>query len=177
MVVKYSLKRNPKTRTLRVTIKEDGVVFASAPMWLSVAKIEKFLHQKSDWIARKIRLMENRGERIHLPKGKKDYLQNKEKARKIIMQKTKEVCQKLDLKFTKIRIGNQKTRWGSCTRNGVLSFNYKLIYLPEILCDYIIVHEVCHLKEHNHSYRFWALVGTLFPNWKEHKKELKKYKL
>ena len=176
-MLKYSLSRKLKARALRVSIKEGGEVYVSAPLWLSVSKIEKFLHQKADWITRKIRLMENQGERISLPKGKKNYLQNKERARRIITRKTKEVCQKLDLKFTKIRIGNQKTRWGSCTRNGVLSFNYKLVYLPENLRNYIIAHEVCHLREHNHSHRFWMLVGTLFPDWKEHRKELKKYKL
>ncbi len=177
MAIKYLLKRNLRTRNLRVTIKEDGIVSVSAPMWLSVAKIEDFLQRKSDWIAHKINLIKNQEAKIILPKGKKDYLQNKEKARKIITQKTKEVCEKIGLQFTKIRIGNQKSRWGSCAKNGTLSFNYKLIYLPENLREYIIVHEVCHLKELNHSSRFWRLVDDFFPSRKECRKNLKNYKI
>lgn len=177
MLPKYFLKRNFKIKNLRVTIKEDGQVSVSAPMWLSVAKIEDFLQRKSDWIAHKINLIKNQEAKIILPKGKKDYLQNKEKARKIITQKTKEVCEKIGLQFTKIRIGNQKSRWGSCAKNGTLSFNYKLIYLPENLREYIIVHEVCHLKELNHSSRFWRLVDDSFPSRKECRKNLKKFNL
>jgi predicted metal-dependent hydrolase len=173
MAIKYLLKRNLRTSNLRVTIKEDGIVFVSAPMWLSVANLEDFLQRKSDWIAHKINLIKNQEAKIMLPKGKKDYLQNKEKARKIITQKTKEVCEKIGLQFTKIRIGNQKSRWGSCAKNGTLSFNYKLIYLPENLREYIIVHEVCHLKELNHSSRFWRLVDDSFPSRKECRKNLK----
>lgn len=177
MAIKYLLKRNLRTSNLRVTIKEDGDVFVCAPVWLSITKIEDFLRRKNDWITHKIDLIKNQETKIALPKGKKDYLQNKEKARKIITQKTKEVCEKTGLQFTKIRIGNQKSRWGSCTKNGTLSFNYKLIYLPENLRDYIIVHEVCHLKELNHSSRFWRLVDEFFPSRKECRKNLKKYKI
>lgn len=177
MLFEYSLNKKSKNRTLRVTIKDDGQVYVSAPLWLSVSKIENFLQKKSDWIMKKIDLLKNQEEKIKLPTGKKDYLENKEKARKIITQKTKEISEKLNLKFSKIRIGNQKSRWGSCSKSGTLSFNYKLIYLPENLIDYIIVHEVCHLKELNHSHRFWSLVDSSFPNRKEVRKQFKKYKI
>jgi len=177
MSLDYSLKRSIKALHLRISIKEDGNIYVSAPFWLSISKIEDFLKRKEEWISRKINLIKNQGEKIHLSKGKKDYLQNKEKARIIITQKAKNFSQLLNLKFSKIRIGNQKSRWGSCTKNGTLSFNYKLLYLPENLIDYIVVHEICHLKEFNHSYKFWTLVSFVFPKWKELRNELKKYKL
>jgi len=177
MLLNYSLKRSIKALHLRISIKEDGNIYVSAPIWLSVSKIEDFLKRKEEWISRKIKSIKNQGERIYLPKGKKDYLQNKEKARIIITQKANKFSQILNLKFSKIRIGNQKSRWGSCAKNGTLSLNYKLLYLPENLTDYIVVHEICHLKEFNHSHRFWTLVSSIFPNWKELCKELKKYKL
>ncbi len=177
MTLNYILKRNFKIKNLRITIKDDGQVSVSAPMWLSITKIEDFLQRKKDWITHKINLIKNQETKIILPRGKKDYLKNKEKARKIITQKTKEICEKTGLRFVKIRIGNQKSRWGSCTKKGTLSFNYKLIYLPEDLREYIIVHEVCHLQELNHSSRFWSLVDEFSPNRKECRKNLKKYKI
>jgi predicted metal-dependent hydrolase len=73
----------------------------------------------------------------------------------------------------KISIRNQKTRWGSCSRRGNLSFNYRLIYLPPAHQDYIIAHELCHLGQFNHSKDFWALVAHAVPNAKLIRKELR----
>lgn len=76
-----------------------------------------------------------------------------------------------------IRIGNQKTMWGSCSRKGTLSFNVRMLFLPEPLQEYLVVHELCHLHEFNHSPRFWALVARAVPEYKERRKELKKMDL
>jgi predicted metal-dependent hydrolase len=74
----------------------------------------------------------------------------------------------------KITIKNQKTRWGSCSKKGNLNFNYKIALLPEYLADYVIVHELCHLGQLNHSKKFWDLVNLTLPNYKKIKKEFKK---
>ena len=76
--------------------------------------------------------------------------------------------------FNKILIKNQKTRWGSCSNKGNLNFNYKILFLPEALRDYIIVHELCHLKEFNHSKNFWKLISRAIPDYSEIKNELRK---
>lgn len=74
-----------------------------------------------------------------------------------------------------ITIRNQSSRWGSCSRKGNLSFNYRIALLPPELADYIIVHELCHLGEFNHSKKFWDLVEKTIPNWPKLRAELKVY--
>ncbi|MSU73534.1 M48 family peptidase [Candidatus Kaiserbacteria bacterium] len=78
------------------------------------------------------------------------------------------------LTYKKISVRAQKSRWGSCSRAGNLSFNYKIAALPPHIADYIIVHELCHLAEMNHSSRFWALVARLIPSHKNLRRELRK---
>jgi predicted metal-dependent hydrolase len=76
--------------------------------------------------------------------------------------------------YGKIAIRNQKTRWGSCSRRGNLNFNYRVGLLPQKLMDYVIVHELCHLGEFNHSYKFWDLVAKTVPEYKAIRQELKR---
>jgi predicted metal-dependent hydrolase len=77
-----------------------------------------------------------------------------------------EISELLQVKFRKISIKDTKTRWGSCTRDGNLSFSWRLVFAPEFVVRYLIVHELCHLLEMNHSQRFWKLVGGLCPDYK-----------
>ncbi len=68
------------------------------------------------------------------------------------------------LPIRKVFIKNLKSRWGSCSERGNLNFNYKLVFLPSELVDYVIVHELCHLREFNHSPKFWCAVAEVLPN-------------
>lgn len=72
-------------------------------------------------------------------------------------------------------IRNQKSRWGSCSRRGAVSFNWRLVLLPRELLDYVVIHELCHMIEHNHSNRFWNLVEATFPDSRNSRKKLKRY--
>ena len=79
-----------------------------------------------------------------------------------------------NFEINRIAIKNTSRRWGSCSSKKNLNFNYKIIYLPPALADYLIVHELCHLGEFNHSKKFWALVEKTIPNYIEINKKLKK---
>lgn len=77
-------------------------------------------------------------------------------------------------KYNRVTIRNQKTRWGSCSKKGNLNFNYKIALLPPKTADYIIVHELCHIGEFNHSRNFWNLVAETMPDYKELRNSLRK---
>ena len=79
--------------------------------------------------------------------------------------------------YKRVAIRNQRTCWGSCSELGNLNFSYKILFLPAHLADYIIVHELCHLEEFNHSPAFWAQVARTLPNYKTLRKELRRTKL
>src|SRR3989344_5356580 len=101
------------------------------------------------------------------------YSTNKEVARAIVNERVRHFNAHYKLPVGKIAIRNKRSRWGSCSKKGNLNFNYKLAFLSPELRDYVIVHEICHIKEFNHGRGFWALVGETVPEWKELRKKLK----
>jgi predicted metal-dependent hydrolase len=94
---------------------------------------------------------------------------------KVISERIDKLSSRMGISYERIVIRGQKTRWGSCSRKKNLSFNWKLIMAPEPVIDYVIFHELAHLKEMNHSKRFWELVAQYCPGWREHKKWLKQH--
>jgi len=94
-------------------------------------------------------------------------------ATQLIREKANKLGADLGLTYGRLSIRGQRTRWGSCSQKGNLSFNWKLIMAPEPVIDYVIVHELAHLEELNHTKRFWQLVGQHCPQWRDHKKWLK----
>lgn len=106
--------------------------------------------------------------------GRQDYIKHREVARTLIKNRIDHLNKVYKYSYGKISIRNQKTRWGSCSNKGNLNFNYKLLFLSEISRDYVIAHELCHLKEFNHSKKFWELVSLTIPNHRAVRKELKK---
>ncbi len=99
----------------------------------------------------------------------------KHRAKLYLPERTKILAEKNNFSYSRITIRSQKTRWGSCSTSGSISLNYKLMkYRPEII-DYVIIHELCHTKQMNHSKKFWSLVERILPNYKELKRELKSH--
>ncbi len=109
-------------------------------------------------------------------KNRKNFILNRQKAAELARMKLHHYNQFYNFTFKRITIRDQKSRWGSCSRNGNLSFNYRIALLPEKLGDYIIVHELCHLGQFNHSRDFWNLVAQTMSDWRVLRKELRKIK-
>ncbi len=112
--------------------------------------------------------------KIVLKRSRKDFEEKKELARALVQEKVVYFNTFYQFNIKAIRIRNTTSRWGSCSSKGNLNFNYGIVYLPPELVDYIVVHELCHLKEFNHSKNFWNLVGEVIPDYKVRRMRLKK---
>lgn len=113
--------------------------------------------------------------KIRKPKKKNpNYLKYKKDAEALVKDRLEYFNKFYNYKWGRVTIRDQKTRWGSCSKKGNLNFNYKIALLTPDQADYIIVHELCHLKEFNHSQRFWDLVAETVPEYKDIKMILKK---
>jgi len=105
------------------------------------------------------------------------YLKNKEEARKVILEDLERINKFYGFKYNKVSIRDQSTRWGSCSSNSNLNFNFQLLFVTPEEREYVVVHELCHLKEMNHSKNFWNLVAKAFPNYKTIRAQLKSRKI
>jgi len=159
---------------MRLAVYCDGTIVVTTPHDLKETVAEKFIREKSDWLFSKINFFKQFKGRPVARYSQDDYLRYKDQALTIVQKKVSYLSNLLNYDFNKINIKNQKTRWGSCSRKGNLNFNYKIIFLPERVQDYIVAHELCHLREFNHSKKFWALVSKLIPDYATIRSDLKK---
>ncbi len=173
------------TKHLRITITSTGTIKITKPRHITIAQMEAFIISKIDWINHtlsKIKsvLTEQAKNPSQLPAiklTKKDYLRLKPIALEFATTRLAHFNLHYKLSYKNITIKNQKTRWGSCSHTGNLNFNYKIALLPEHLADYIVVHELCHLGQFNHSHKFWDLVAETIPDHLEVRRELRKIHL
>lgn len=175
-------------KTLAIQINPDLSVTVRAPMYALQSDIERILREKESWIQKhieKIREQEAKRKKTQGEKGEygefveRDYLTNEEikkladKALQYIPKRVSYFAKQIGVTYGKIKIRNQKTRWGSCSSKGNLNFNCLLMLTPPEVIDYVVVHELCHRKEMNHSRVFWVEVEKVLPNYKEQVKWLK----
>lgn len=171
--IAYTLKVSKRARRMRLAIYNDGSLVVTKPYGLPNIFVNSFLRKKANWVLSKIEYFKQfKGMRI-VKNNKAHYLKHKEEARHFIENKVREINQYYKFDYKRISIRKQATRWGSCSKKGNLSFNYKLLFLPSKVAEYVMVHEICHLKEMNHSVRFWNLVARTVPEFKEIRKELR----
>ncbi len=173
--VEYTVKTSCRARRLRVTINCAAAVVVTAPYFFPEGAIEKFLLLKSRWIMEKIASARELGPKNFLPGGARSFIKFREEAGALAAGILAKMRQRFNFSHNRIFIKNQRTRWGSCSRRGNLNFNYRIIFLPDGLAEYVVAHEICHLKEFNHSAAFWKLVGELIPDYRERRRNLRNY--
>ena len=169
-------------KTLAIQINPDLSVTVRAPMYAPQSDIERILIEKESWIQKhieKIREQEAKKKEIQGESVESEYLTYEEikkladKALQHIPKRVSYYAKQIGVTYGKITIRNQKTRWGSCSGKGNLNFNCLLMLTPPEVIDYVIVHELCHRKEMNHSGAFRAEVEKILPDYKEQVKWLK----
>lgn len=173
--VKYKIRKSKRARRMRLAVYCDGNFVVTAPYDLGENLVENFIKKNATWIISKLKFFSKKGRKVILSGGRSEYFIKKNEAYNFVAQKIDNFNKIYKFRYNKISIRNQKTRWGSCSRKGNLNFNYKIIKLPEPIAEYVIAHEICHLKEFNHSKNFWELVENYINDYKEARKELRKY--
>jgi predicted metal-dependent hydrolase len=171
--VSYTLKKSKRAKHVRLCVGCDAKVSVTIPWSAADFLADDFILQKSDWLMKKINYFQNEGRSLIPAPNEKDYLKYHNLALEIVEKKVARYNDFYNFPFQKISVRNQKSRWGSCSREGNLSFNYRVIFLSEKLSDYVVIHELCHLKEFNHGKNFWALVEKLIPDYKEVRRKVR----
>ena len=105
--------------------------------------------------------------RYKLVQSRRAYERYKDTARLLVEERIARFNPLYHLSYNALRIKNQKTRWASCSKKGNLNFSFRIVFLPPELADYLVVHELCHLRELNHSPAFWSLVAVAFPHYRD----------
>ena len=169
------IKSNRKTVSIQVNA--DMSVTVRAPRWAKNKDIDKILQEKEVWIHKHIEQI--RKQRAEYEANKIDKLTDDDikeltqKALKVIPERVIYYAEFIGVNYGRITIRRQKTRWGSCSSKGNLNFNCLLMLTPPEVIDYVVVHELCHRKEMNHSKNFWNEVEKILPNYKSQVKWLK----
>ncbi len=173
------IRRRRGLRNLRLAVAHDGQVTVTAPRLAPLLLIRRFLDHQKTWIVETQTRFRAAGHmpRVSPEKARERFLTHRETAHLRVSHFLALLNAKQAWAYTSVTIRDQRTRWGSCSAKGALSFNYRLAFLPAHLVEYIVAHELCHLREHNHSPRFWALLENVLPGANLRRQELREYSL
>lgn len=162
-------------KTIAIEIKSDATVLVRAPYFVKDAEIYRFVKKKERWILEQLEKVKERQRTAEeVQKLTRDeVVQLADAALKVIPQRVRHYAEIMKVRYGRITIRSQKTRWGSCSEKGNLNFNCLLMLAPEEVVDYVVVHELCHLIEMNHSKAFWQQVERVMPDYKRHRQWLK----
>ena len=174
MDIEYKVIRSMR-KTLALSLDGEGVVIVRAPLLCSPKTIDKFVRDSAPWIERQRR----RAARIERtanedgPLTKEDIAALSREMKKALPAKLARYSALLGVRYSRVSVRCQRTKWGSCSAKGGLNFNCLLMLAPEEVLDYVVVHELCHLKHMDHSKEFWDMVASAVPDHKAHRKWLR----
>lgn len=172
-------RRNPRARRYILRVKRPACLVATIPRGGSQREAWAFIQRSHSWIQNQLAKPAPapktetwlRGERIPIAEFDRQTAQTLAAAE--LAQRTRELAAQTNSQISRITIRAQRTRWGSCSRRRAISLNWRLIQTPPFVIDYIILHELMHLRQMNHSQRFWDEVEKVCPTWREAEKWLR----
>ena len=167
--------------TLGLEVSRNGQVKLRAPRRVSDGALQNFARQKEAWIIEKYLMMEEKRKAESLQQDP-DYVKDpaleqayRRQAKARLEERAAYFASRMGVSYQRISVRAAKTRWGSCSAKGNLNFHWKLILMPPQVLDYVVVHELAHRKEMNHTPAFWAEVEKILPDYRERRKWLKTY--
>lgn len=174
-MIEYIILRSDR-KTIAIQVKSDGSVTVRAPHGTSERRIRAFVNEKSEWIFKTRKKLLDKRQKIidEDPIDTDDVLELSKRAKDLIPARAGYYAKLIGVEYGRITVRHQRSRWGSCSARKNLSFNCLLMLTPPEVIDYVVVHELCHIKEMNHSKKFWAEVEKVIPDYKARREWLKK---
>ena len=170
--MEYEIIRSSR-RTIAIQITPDGRVMVRSPRHMSRNSVDEFVRSKQVWIEKHLAIRQTRTAPPPLTREQLKTLA--EEALAFIQDRAAYYAPLVGASYGRITIRAQRSRWGSCSSKGNLNFNCLLMLVPAHVLDYVVVHELCHLRELNHSPRFWAEVERILPDYKVSRTWLKEH--
>ena len=176
--MEYKLIRSNR-KTIGIEVKPDLTVIVRAPRRATVREIERIITEKESWIRKHLEKMRMKKEQLEESGvkmlGDEEIRELTQRAKEYIPGRVRYFAGIMGVSYGRITIRKQKSLWGSCSAKGNLNFNCLLMMTSEDVIDYVVVHELCHRKQMNHSKVFWNEVGKVLPDYNERRKKLKDY--
>ena len=170
-----SFVRHPRAKRYVIRVAEDGVVRVTIPRWGSRREAQAFANAQQAWIDRQLRRIAADRAGQHEPPPSRDELRALiARARSELPPRLLHLAAANGLTVSRVSIRNQRWRWGSCNRNGHICLNWRLVTMPEWVRDYVLIHELMHLKRMDHSPKFWKLVAAACPNYQDARRWLRR---
>ena len=164
-----------RRKTLSLEVRDDGRIVLRAPLGCSTRQLNAFVEKNRGWLERKLREAEARQlEREKIPKlGEEELAALQKRGRAVFAERAAYFAPLVGVSYGRVSVRRQRSKWGSCSGKGNLNFNCLLLLAPPEVLDYVVVHELCHRLEMNHSPRFWAQVERVLPDYREARRWLR----
>jgi predicted metal-dependent hydrolase len=157
------VRRSRRARKWTLSVPWGAPARLTVPAWLAPSEIDRIVESQRCWIERE---RAKQRPRLRLDPNAVSESEARRATRELVAMIADDEAAALDVSVERIEVRDQRTRWGSCSARGTLSFNWRLVLAPFDVLDYVVVHELCHLREPNHSSRFWRLVESRRPDWR-----------
>lgn len=164
-----------KRKSLGLQVKSDGTVCARVPARVSDETVRIFIEKHTGWILRKRKQWTAPGGAPVTRLPEVVTAAGKRQIRQLVTQRVAYYAELMGIAYGSITMRNQRTRWGSCSSEGNLNFNCRLLYVPTELVDYVVVHELAHRRHMDHSDAFWREVEQYLPDYRQRREQLKQY--